>query len=44
MKLPWNRSRRNRRALVGAAFALGIAVLALPLVPSLRRYMVMESM
>jgi hypothetical protein len=43
MKLPWNRTRR-RRGILAAAIALGAIVLALPLLPSFRRYVRIESM
>ncbi len=43
MKLPWKRSRGN--TMLGlAALGIGVVLLALPLMPSLRRYMRMESM
>ena len=43
-KRPWKRSRRTG-AWVGASIAAGVLLLvALPLVPSLRRYVRMESM
>ncbi len=47
MKLPWNRwtpESRRRRAYMTAAVVLGALLLALPLVPSLRRYARLESM
>ncbi len=43
MKLPWEKRSRNR-ALVTAAVAVGLVLLALPFVPSVRRYVLMESM
>ncbi len=43
MRRSWRKSGRSRTA-VRAAIALGVVLLALPLMPSLRRYVLMESM
>jgi hypothetical protein len=44
MNLPWNSKARRRRWPMIAGIALGAVALALPLMPSLRRYLRMESM
>ncbi len=40
---PWKRSRRSG-AWVGISIAAGVVLLSIPLIPSLRRYVRMESM
>ncbi len=40
---PWNRSRRTG-AWIGMSIAAGVLLLAIPLLPSLRRYVRMETM
>ncbi|MFL5299460.1 MAG: hypothetical protein ACJ79R_03845, partial [Anaeromyxobacteraceae bacterium] len=42
--MSWRRRSGTRDAIVGAALVLGVLVLALPFVPSLRRYARMKRM
>ncbi|HET9594026.1 MAG TPA: hypothetical protein VFP65_00495 [Anaeromyxobacteraceae bacterium] len=43
MRVRWKRTRR-RRGLLAAGIALGALMIALPLMPSLRRYVRIETM
>ncbi len=42
--MSWRRRNGSRNAAIGTAALLGIVLLALPLVPSLRRYVRMKRM